>query len=157
MPTFAPSSLEPVRSQRASIALRVHPSLPLLVLDAGVIAQQLTDATIAPVPMCAPWFRGVARHGGQIVPFFDLALWVEVERRRERATTMISIASGPCFLGLLASEPPMILPAGRSIVPWAGKADWIARGANPDVACAFDPPTWLAEIAPTLLMKAARP
>ena len=146
----APAQLAPdaafVRSHAPSIGLRVHPALPLLVLGSGVVAQQLTDTGIAPIPNCAPWFRGVARHGGRIVPFFDIALWAGVERSGERAT-MISVVQGEHVLGLLASESPMVVPAETAIRPWMSKTEMLAGPHAASVACRFDPSAWLTEIA----------
>jgi hypothetical protein len=138
---------EPAYTRGPSIVLRVHPALPLFVLEPGVVAQQLTDTTIAPVPNCASWFRGVARHGGQIVPFFDIARWVGVDRLDERGVKIISLTAGPHVLGLLASESPMVLPAGHPVVHWLGKDGLLANKGASETACQFDPSTWLAEIA----------
>lgn len=137
-------------STRPSVALRVHPHLPRLVLGDGVVAQQLTDATIAPIPMCAAWFRGVARHGGQIVPFFDLARWASVPRADYRPSVLLSVVSGACVIGLVASESPAILPAGSPVAAWPGRQLWVAQGGSGELAYSFDPSAWLTEIAPTI-------
>ena len=138
---------EPTGNRGPSIALRIHPLLPLLVLGPGVIAQQLTDTGIAPIPNCSPWFCGVARHGGQMVPFFDFALWAGLERLDERVAAMISVTAGSHVLGLLASQSPIVLPADRVVTPWNGTAEALTGHAAGDMAYYFDPSTWLAEIA----------
>ena len=137
-------------SARPSIALRVHPDLPRLVLGEGVVAQQLSDATIAPIPMSAAWFRGVARHGGQIVPFFDLARWADIPRTDDKPSVLLSVIAGTCVMGLVASESPAILPAGRPVAAWSGRQHWLAQGGSGEVAYSFDPSAWLTEIAPTI-------
>src|SRR5215468_5091652 len=136
-PIFAPSL-------RPGIALRVHPALPRLTLGDGAVAQQLTESTIAPIPMCAGWFRGVARHGGQIVPFFDLALWTDLAREGDRPGVLLSVSDGSCVVGLVASESPAILPAGSPVAAWPGRDHWLAQGGAGEVAYTFDPSAWLA-------------
>ncbi|HZP86989.1 MAG TPA: chemotaxis protein CheW [Burkholderiales bacterium] len=135
------------RTSERSVALRVHPELPLLLLGPGVIAQQLTDTPIAPIPNCTRWFCGVARHGGQIVPFFDVALWAGIERSGRGMPVMVSITAGTHSLGVLASESPIILPPGHAVAPWPDKNRLAADGPKPGTAIRFDPLAWLAEIA----------
>lgn len=143
------------RSSERSVALRIHPLLPLLMLSPGVIAQQLTDTPIARIPNCMPWFHGVARHGGHIVPFFDIALWAGVERPPQQAAVMVSVTSGQHNLGVLASESPLILPSGQAVAPWWGKAGLAAENTNSRTAFHFDPRAWLAEIASSITAQAS--
>jgi hypothetical protein len=146
MVAVASSMASTGRTSERSVALRVHAMLPLLLLEQGVIAQQLTDTPIAPIPNCARWFCGVARHGGQIVPFFDIALWAGLERATQRAPVMISVSAGQHSLGVLASESPLILPPGQTFVRWQGK-EGLGSGATAGAAIQLDPRAWLTEIA----------
>jgi hypothetical protein len=138
------------RTRERSVALRIHPQLPMLMLGPGMIAQQLTDTPIASVPNCARWFCGVARHGGHIVPFFDIALWVGMERPAEQIPVMVSVTSGPHSVGVLAVESPLILPAGQSVAPWSDKDALASEGTNSRMAFEFDPRAWLAQIASSI-------
>jgi hypothetical protein len=144
----APSA--PNRSTARSVALRIHPHLPILMLSTGVIAQQLVDTQIAPIPNCSPWFCGVARHGAHIVPFFDLALWAGVERPSQRGTVMVTVNSGDHSVGVLASESPLILAPGQVVAAWSGKSAFARETAIAGTALFFDPRAWLAEIASSI-------
>jgi len=136
------------RTRERRVALRVHRSMPLLLLGDGVVAKQLTDTPIAPIPNCASWFRGAARHAGQIVPFFDIAQWAGVASVAHDARVMVVVASANATIGLYCSEPPIILAAGREFAPWPGRH--LLAEIEQSAAVAFDPPAWLSTVAPTI-------
>ena len=142
------------RTSERSVALRIHPQLPLLMLGPGTIAQQLTDTPIASVPNCARWFCGVARHGGHIVPFFDIGLWIGVERSAQQPPVMVSVTSGQHSIGVLAVESPLIVPAGQPVAPWSGKETLANESTNSRTAFEFDPRAWLAQIASSITAEA---
>ena len=150
---FAPTNIASAAQMRA--ALHVHPQLALLVLPQRALVQQLLDSALAPVPNCAPWFLGVARRGSQLIPFFDLGLWLGIEPLAEQERLLISVEYDNAVLGICAASAPRVFDTSLPVPPWNGPDAFrnaCLQHAAP--ALSFEPASWLRQIASHITLAA---
>ncbi len=131
------------------IGFRVHEHLPWLVLPTGMPAQQALDPVLAPVPNVEPWLRGVLNLRGNLVPVFDIGLWLGLEAQPASAPILV-LAPGLEAVGVTCCASPSLLAveAVGSMVdggPMATlSATQFASAHGP--VYEFDPQSWLRRV-----------
>lgn len=138
--------------------MRLHPDWPPLLLPAKVLPQVALDVSVAPVPNCPPWFRGVIARRGAVVPVFDVPASLGLPPSIARLMRIVVLDPGPEALALLCTEVP-------SVVTVEGLADAASTPGfpvgltpflDPPMICGeqslavFDVRRWLAAHAPSI-------
>lgn len=146
------------RAGVARITLRLHADWPPVLLPAAVLPQVALDVSVAPVPNCPPWFRGVIGRRGAVVPVFDVPASQGLPLSLLRQMRIVVLDPGPEALALLCTEVPGVStvagPAGVDLPP--GLPQGLAPFLDPPLICGgqplavFDVRRWLASLAPSI-------
>lgn len=142
-------SAAPALQMQTRIGFRVHENLPWLVLPTGMPAQQALDPVLAPVPNVEPWLRGVLNLRGNLVPVFDLGLWLGLEAQLSSAQILV-LAPGLEAVAVTCCTSPSLL-AVEAVAAVADR-DPMATLSEIQFASAhgpvyeFDPHAWLRRV-----------
>ena len=158
---MTPSSAPTVTSdhrEAARITLRLHPDWPPVLLLPKVLPQVALDVSVAPLPNCPAWFRGVIARRGAVVPVFDVPASLGLAPSIARQMRIVVLDPGPEALALLCTEVPTVVavegPAGSATTP--GFPPDLAAFLDPPMICGeqtlaiFDVRRWLAAHAPSI-------
>ncbi len=82
------------------------------LLQADTHCEVATQQSICPIPGCSSWFSGFINHRGNVVPIYDLGVFLEPEAVKARSkgnTWFLLLGSHPDTAGFIIDQLPSIL------------------------------------------------